>query len=249
MKSMNKVVLVLMNIFSLLNLAACGEQNKEVAEKITLYLDQKYGEEFVVDKIGGGYGTITSNTIRAIAYPKESPHQTFQVEISKDLKTVWDTYMNIVIAESLDQELTKIINEKVTSEFRIKSYLTSNGLSFPNQDFTDKTMEINQYLDDNVDVSIFVMFEHDADVTKAQQAETLYQIANAATASGVTDTYIWGFNVSHSELEKVDQLQDILSSKDKAYHYFSEASDSYTWVRIKDSKILQSIEEIQHNYR
>ncbi|WP_195571377.1 hypothetical protein [Paenibacillus sp. 1001270B_150601_E10] len=92
-----------MNLLPLIALFGCESQsNKYVAaaKRIEEALQQKYGEGFVVEKIGGGFGTVNSNTIKSMASPKSDPTIKFQVEITKDLEKVYDKYLNEIVAQS-----------------------------------------------------------------------------------------------------------------------------------------------------
>ena len=67
-----KVMILLMGILSAVLLTACRANDKTAEQEILGALNQKYGEEFVVVAIGGGYGTITTNILKVECYPNKS---------------------------------------------------------------------------------------------------------------------------------------------------------------------------------
>lgn len=100
-----------MILLPLIALFGCEPQEnkyEDAANRIEEALQQKYGEEFVVEKIGGGFGTVNTNTIKSMASPKSDPSIKFQVEITKDLEKVYDKYLNEIVAQSNVKPIEKM---------------------------------------------------------------------------------------------------------------------------------------------
>uniref|UniRef100_A0A4Y8Q773 Uncharacterized protein n=2 Tax=Paenibacillus athensensis TaxID=1967502 RepID=A0A4Y8Q773_9BACL len=191
MKKAVKVVLAIMSMASMLALAACGNKDAAAAKKMVDYLQLKYGETFVVDTIGGGYGTLTTNTLKAEVYPEGHPDRKFQVEISKDLDKVWDSYMNVIMAEKLDQQLAERAQVIFQKPAWVKSYLTNGGLSFPDTDLNDKDMSVSDYVKKKrtyVVANIFL--DAGGPAVPAAAAPLIDQMADAGLQMGMDDLYV-----------------------------------------------------------
>ncbi len=123
----------------------CGSEPRDVkaAKKILSFLHEKYGEEFVLDGIGGGWGTMNNNTLKAIVYPKKDETMRVKVEITEDLKEVYDKYLNKAVAqnnEPLIQEMARSIwpDSKIT-------VANDTGLVYP--EHSDTAMSYEQFLE------------------------------------------------------------------------------------------------------
>lgn len=101
-----KAVLVPMAFLTLLSLFGCGKPRDErAAEEILKSMQEKYGEEFVLDGIGGSWGTMNNNTLKAIVRPKGDPTLKVPVEITKDLKQIYDQYLNQRVARNEEPKI------------------------------------------------------------------------------------------------------------------------------------------------
>ncbi|WML60554.1 hypothetical protein [Neobacillus sp. PS2-9] len=240
-----------MSVFTLLTLAACNEKNLEAAKTIQQKLKEKYGQEFVVDRIGGGYGTLHSNTLKAIVYPKETVSKKFSVEITMDLNNMWDSYMNIVMAEKLDTEVRKLVDHYFDDPYHQKTYLSSTGMSFPDQSLTDRGISIKTYLKNNSEVIIYFFVKCDKEVNLTNLAERLHEFANEAISLGVKEAYIRLFLVKPATYQQIDQKQELLIDSIEAYDYYSKKDHTYqhSWLTIENSIILESAEDIQRNFK
>jgi len=134
-----------MLIVLMFSVMGCGSEPRDVkaAKKILSFLHEKYGEEFVLDGIGGGWGTMNNNTLKAIVYPKKDETMRVKVEITEDLKEVYDKYLNKAVAqnnEPLIQEMARSIwpDSKIT-------VANDTGLVYP--EHSDTAMSYEQFLE------------------------------------------------------------------------------------------------------
>lgn len=65
------------------------QKQAEMAEKM---LYEKYGEEFVVESLGGRWGTATDGYYTCNCYPKNNENLKFQATIDKDYDSIDDEY-------------------------------------------------------------------------------------------------------------------------------------------------------------
>jgi len=137
-----KVVLILMVFLSIFSMFGCESKDEKAAKRIVEALQEKYGKEFVVDSIGGGWGTMNSNTLKAIVKPKNDPSINVAVEITKDLKDVYDNYLNQAIAKAAVQPISEMANS-IWGESRVE-VSNDTGMTYP--EHSDTNMSYEQFL-------------------------------------------------------------------------------------------------------
>jgi|GEM_PF-1363785 len=239
-----KVVLVIMSMASMLALAACGNRDHAAAKKITSYLKTKYNETFVVDAIGGGYGTLTTNTLKAYVYPDGHPDRRFNVEITKDLDKVWDSYMNVLMAEKLDQQATELAQSIFQKQVWVKSYITNGGLSFPDTDLNDRTLSLTDYIKlktTYVVVNVFIDAQAPAD--PATEAPYIDRMADAGLEMGMSELYVDVYYLKPDSFKGVRTRY--LTDQDPLEFYLKkENTFSNGWTEVKEGKKKYTVEEI-----
>ncbi|MCA1030225.1 hypothetical protein LCL95_04130 [Bacillus timonensis] len=249
MKFWIKVVLISMSVFSGLLMAACADKDKVTVEKIENFLQEKYGEEFVVDRIGGGYGTLTTNTVKAIVYPKESPYKKFNVEITKDTETIWDSYLNIIKGEEVDHTLNPVARKIFEGDLTLKTYLHSPPGFNSNSDSTEMlNIPLEDYLSTKIDVSIYVFVKSDGKEDVKNQADKMISFANRCLSFGIKEAYVRFFYLTPALFQEIEVQKDTLYQHRESNIYYSEKSTSSTWLQIKGGKVLQTTEEIISNF-
>lgn len=250
MKRFCKVMLIIMGIFSMILSAACSDQDKAAVEKIEQSLKEKYGQEFKVEKIGGGYGTVTTNSIKALVSSKVDPEKKFDVEITKDLDKVWDKYMNVVMSEKMDPAATEIAESVFGQEVWVKSNLSSRGISFPDANLNDPKMEVKEYLGSQSDVSALldVFIKSDGKVDIEKEAAKLELLADELIAFGTKNANISVYYIDDSHFSNIES--EYADQGERVFKYFSEEGGSYytSWMEIEDSNKLQSLAEIAQNF-
>jgi hypothetical protein len=251
MRKMQKVVLIFMGIFSMILASACGDQDKEAVEKIEQSLKEKYGEEFTVEKIGGGYGTVTTNTLKAIVSPKSAPEKDFDVEITKDLDKVWDKYMNVIMTEKLDMKARELASGVFGDQLIVKSSLSSKGLAFPDDEMNDKTIDVVDYLKQQTDLAavVEVIIKRNTAIDSKEEAERVASFANKLEEIGTKSAYVDVYYVGEEQF--VEHLKRDYKHTSEIVDYFADSAPSYTnlWVEIKDSNQNQTVAEIISNMR
>jgi hypothetical protein len=250
MKKFFKVMLLIIGIFSMILSAACSDQGKAAVEKIEQSLKEKYGEEFKVEKIGDGYGTVTTNTLKALVSSKVDPNKNFDVEITKDLNKVWDKYMNVVMSEKMDPSATKMAESVFGQEVWVKSNLSSRGHSFPDANLNDPKMEVKEYLGSQSDVSVLldIFIKSDGKVDVEKEAVKLELLADELIAFGTKNANISVYYIDESQFSKIES--EYSAQGERVFKYFSEDGRSYytTWMEIEDSNKQQSLAEITQNF-
>lgn len=115
---------------SILNLIACSNKWDKASQIILQTLEERYDEEFIIDSMGGSWGTSDDSTLKAYVYPVNNKQKRFQVQIKKDFSEVTDTYMNFLLAEKLENELYTTFNEiysNITIDVRLSDLPTKDG--------------------------------------------------------------------------------------------------------------------------
>lgn len=140
-KGQTRMVLIVMMI-TLLSLFGCENKEQKAAKKIVEALEQKYGEEFVLDSIGGGYGTMNSNTFKAMVHPKKDKTIRIAVEITKDLEKVYDDYLNEAVARNAQKPIEEMA-QTIWSDARV---IVANDTVLTYPEHTDLNMSYEEFL-------------------------------------------------------------------------------------------------------
>jgi hypothetical protein len=245
MKFYGKLVVGAMMILSLLSLMACGDKDKDAAEKIVKHLNEKYGEEFVVDAIGGGYGTLNNDTLKAEAYPKKALNQRFKAEITKDLTKIMDGYMNIIMAEKLDNALNPLAKPIFGNDLWIKTEYDSGA--FPDAALNDRELSLKEYSYNSTIVYLFV--KRDSQVDTERESKQIDKMLDEMLKMGIHDTIISVFYIYSEEFNKIEST---FYSVGNIFDYFKDVENrrSYnnTWTEIVKSKKKHSVVEIKNNF-
>ncbi|WP_210364462.1 hypothetical protein [Bacillus sp. REN3] len=255
MNKLTKVVLIFMGIFSMILAAACQDQDKAAAERIEESLKEKYGEEFTVEKIGGGYGTLTTNTLKAIVSPKTAPEKKFKVEVTKDLDKVWDDYMNVVMSEKMDVKALEMAKAVFGEDVWVKSDISSAGISFPDEKLKEKNMKLTEYIHQSKS-DVYVMLEiftkRDREVDKNIESQNIDQFADDLLFMGVQNAGVRVYYIHQDIFRNIENEYRLAKSDSdltSVNNYFEVEGRSYTnsFILIEDSKKEQSLEQIKVN--
>lgn len=100
MKKINVILSILLVIAIFFGGAGCmanfdffKNTTREQAEMAEKMLYEKYGEEFVVESLGGRWGTATDGYYTCNCYPKNNESLKFQVTVDKDYTSFSDEYI------------------------------------------------------------------------------------------------------------------------------------------------------------
>lgn len=226
---MNKIctrkVLTLMLLVSMFSFMGCGSESKDekAAKKILSSLHEKYGEEFVLDGIGGGWGTMNNNTLKAMVYPKKDETIRFPVEITKDLKKVYDKYLNQVVARNEEPH----IQEMAKSIWPDSKLIIANdtGLTYP--EHSDTRMSYKEFLDiypmNTQLVKIYLNADHYMDTKGNMNSEVEFEhyhiFANQLAGNQYFNSLI---SIIYLTPEAYEQFEQAKASRDTVDNYYSD---------------------------
>ncbi|WP_239617473.1 hypothetical protein [Cohnella mopanensis] len=246
MKTM-KAVLISMILASLLSLMGCTDRDKKAIEKIEQYLHEKYGEEFVVHAIGGGYGTLTNNTLKARVYPKSDPDEIFEVEITKDRKTVWDEYMNVIMRDKVEEVAYETIRSVFQEEVYLKSEVVQSGLSYPEINMNDRHISLEEYVKVNPSSVIltdnFINAGAEINIDSREEAIKIDRLADAYMARGVRNLTTSVYFINSTDFAEV--MNDYaIGEHPKDYLIRKNMNYKVGHIYVTDSVKEQSIDKI-----
>ncbi|MCI3920630.1 hypothetical protein MO973_10335 [Paenibacillus sp. TRM 82003] len=127
-----RMVLAAMIAIPLLSVFGCASQGQKAEQRILEALETKYGEEFALDAIGGGYGTMNSGTLKAVVHPKRDSSMRFDVEITKDLERVYDNYLNVTLMKRTEGPIQELANQ-VWEDAKVQVANNDTGLIYPDE--------------------------------------------------------------------------------------------------------------------
>ncbi|WP_310551561.1 hypothetical protein [Paenibacillus glufosinatiresistens] len=217
-----------MALITLLSLFGCGKSRDErAADRIVEALQEKYGEEFVLDGIGGSWGTMNPNTLKAIARPKADPTLKVPVEITKDLKQIYDQYLNQRVARSNEPKIQELAR-KHWPDARIVN-VNDTRLAYPES--SDTSMTYPEFLKQNPSNTLLVKVYLDASGyvdpkgNMDQEAEIAKYLAFAEelAASGYVSSRISWVYLTPDAFSRLEEAKQSASSVDA---FFNEEEET-----------------------
>lgn len=131
-----------MILLSMFGFLGCQSKDQKAEQRILEALQEKYGEEFVLDSIGGGYGTMNNNTWKAVVRPLSDKTIKFSVEITKDLKQVNDKYLNELVAKNSQNSIEEIA-KRIWSDAKVE-ITNDTRMTYP--EHADRNMSYEDFL-------------------------------------------------------------------------------------------------------
>lgn len=161
-----RIVMIGVLIMSTSIIAACKHENANLAEKM---LKEKYGEDFVVDKIGNS--TFAANGVihSAFCHPEDNDSILFELWINDDGTTFIDKYTEALIGYEMKEEVKDILSE-VSGDYAMITDVTSIA-----DGYTEGT-RISEY---NEEINGYVLLAINIDDATDVAPDKLYNAINA----------------------------------------------------------------------
>lgn len=247
----------LMLIVLMFSVMGCGSEPRDVkaAKKILSFLHEKYGEEFVLDGIGGGWGTMNNNTLKAIVYPKKDETMRVKVEITKDLKEVYDKYLNKAVAqnnEPLIQEMARSIwpDSKIT-------VANDTGLVYP--EHSDTAMPYEQFLElyptNVLVITVYLNSENYIDGKGNMDQKSEFEKYMTYAKMLQEERYVSSkVSIGYLTSEAYARLEELKKTEDSVSYFYSDETRETGFINIatmvgyslgSDGQIKESREEIE----
>ncbi|MCL6606446.1 MAG: hypothetical protein K6T94_26610 [Paenibacillus sp.] len=256
---LRKALLIPMAFLTLLSLFGCGKPRDErAAEEILKSMQEKYGEEFVLDGIGGSWGTMNNNTLKAIVRPKGDPTIKVPMEITKDFSKIYDKYLNQQVARNEEPKIEALAKaywpdaEVVIANDTRLTYPEENDTSMSYQEFLKRypmnTQLISIYLkgDDYIDDQ--GNMDQQAEVDK--YLEFAKVLANHQYASSMVT---WAF-LTKDAYRRLDIAKASDDSVDKYFNDEEEEQGKLNFLTMvgysldAKAKIEESRSEVEANF-
>lgn len=202
-----------------------GHSNNEYGEAIEQALKAKYSLSFKVESLGGAYGTYNNTTIKAWCYCEEGNHSNirFMAEVKKDdLNDVKDSYLNIVAADIVSEEILSLSKKNAKAHSVIETGTYSNDAKIETLDTYLK--QLGNYF-----VTTHFFIEDSASFTTKDYADIVYSIGEKANSLGLRDLCIvvWFVDELSTDIDttfvntQLDQLYDEHLGRDYVKHHAS----------------------------
>lgn len=195
-------------------LGGCGMSQDAAAEKVKAHLEEKYGEEFVIEASGGGFGTADNTTWKVIFHPAAEPGLRGYATVGKDDGEVQDYYTGARVArevvEAVQSDVAGILAGRVLME---------SGVSFENPMMAEsgtRDMSASDYFAENPGATLGLAILTDATLTQEQTTARVNEIArliapiapNAAVYLAIVDASTYDKMASSPDSS---EKQDIVS--------------------------------------
>lgn len=206
-------VWTLMLILSMFSFMGCASKDEKAETKILSSLQEKYGEEFVLDGIGGSWGTMNNNTLKAIVRPKHDATLKVPVEITKDLKKVYDKYLNQAVAKNAEQPIQELA-KRIWPDSKL-IIANDTGLTYP--EHSDTGMSYKEFLDH---------YPMNTQLVKVYLNADDYMDAKGNMNSQAESEHYLSFANQLADYQYINSLISIIYLTPEAYEKFEEAKKS-----------------------
>lgn len=233
-----KLVKTIIMIASISTLISCGNLRKEAANKIVEELNNRYDKSFVVDSMGGSWGTSDDTTIKAWTYEDGHRDEMFKAAIKKDFSEVKDEYQIHLIKEQLQPKIEDVINPILGDTHTILylgNVLTSNNNQYTN--LSDYFKE-NEYA--GLSFEIFVKSYEDIDKDLETQ-----KIKEVLKSLNELDYNITGLSILYTKEDSFDKFQNNLKDikDDGKYYKNKDCVYNYSWIDVRKDNMLNLTDE------
>ena len=217
-------------------------------EEILKALEEKYGEEFEVMGIGGQWGSMNPNTVKAMCYPTKNKYLTFMVEMNVNTHIVYDKYLARSVAENEKQEI-KSVAEEIWGECQIETSIDT-VMSYPKE--TNLDMRFSEYTKlypgNWLLVDIFVGSEKTPDIE--MEVEKIQQCLKGLQEKKYTNVT---FCVLYLKSEGYEEFETLQPESIPFYSYYidEEEEQVYAYVRnkiLKDGTMKKGKEALIENF-
>lgn len=146
-----------------------SNNNPRYAQVALDELKERYGEEFEVKDLGGGWGA-TRDTYKLICNPINNKNKYFNVEVSRDLNEVEDSYICKLMQDKLDPILYNLATPIFGEDIKIKS-----NIDFMFSKYISLDMDVKDYLklNDNDGFSVDIFKRTDSKINKKEEANKI----------------------------------------------------------------------------
>lgn len=109
---------VLIMALSLLSLAGCNEINEDTGKKVSQLLEEKYGEVFVIEKIGN---RLNTNSVTTYCRSEKRNDVIFEATMDVSSESISDNYINRIIGKELE---TLIVSTLSNNGVNVQPYVS-----------------------------------------------------------------------------------------------------------------------------
>lgn len=198
-KILMKVGLIIMSLATMITMNACSKINSKTANDVCNALSEKYGESFVVVKIGDRFNT---DSAKLYVHPSNNEMILFTARINKDTGAVEDNYIEEKINYQVEDILKNTFEQKRISVSSRCMVVTKDPLDVEVDEYTPKTFSekyaVNHY------TIYLVIKEGDYSVT-----DILSAVKSANELVGVNLVIVGYMFDEDSYLKCVSEIQSI----------------------------------------
>lgn len=144
------------------------------AQKVRAHLQQKYGEEFVVEAAGGGFGTGDNTTWKVVFHPASDPFLRSYATIPKSGGEISDYYTGARVAReyarSLEPEVAAVVGSRVHLSIDVR-HMAGDG-----REVGGRMMRIDEFVERNQGAEFLIGVLTDANLNDDEVNRVLIEI-------------------------------------------------------------------------
>lgn len=259
--TLKRAVGIPMTLLLLMGLFGCGGGSREekAEKRILEAMQEKYGKEFVLDSIGGSWGTMNNNTLKAVVRPADDNTLKVPVEITKDLKDVYDMYLNQAVARN---EQPKI--EAIAKQFWPDSKIViSNDTKLMYPEDNNTSMSYKEFLEKNPNNTMLIKVYVNGDpyvdnkggMNEESEMSNYKSFADLIIKAGYVSSSV---SFIYATPDMYNRFEEALKSSNTVDRYFDlekeKTGTPYDITRTgykinKEGKVVESEEEIQEYFQ
>lgn len=135
-KIIMKVGLIIMALTTMITMNACSKINNETANDVCTALSEKYGESFVVVKIGDRFNT---DSTKLYVHPADNESIIFTARINNDTGAIEDNYIEEKVNYQVEDILNNAFEQEGISAASRCMVVTKDPLSVEISEYTPKS--------------------------------------------------------------------------------------------------------------
>lgn len=198
-------------------LSACSNKWDRASKIILETLEERYGEEFVIEKMGGSWGTSDDSTIKAYVYPVSDETKRFQAQIKKKrLSKVTDEYMPFIVAEKLETKLSDVFKDlypNLIVHVRASDLPTDDG---------GLAIDLKQYMDEHRALSYVIKMFVESNEQTFDKAIELSKVLNLIQEYNKLNYKETIFDIYYVDSDLFNQIPSEVETIDNVYGYYTD---------------------------
>ena len=233
MKKVTFLLLIIVLIGTTLPLFGCANRTHNVATELSL----KYGDTFTVHET---HTDISSRFVRSYVTSNKYSDVTFDVWIDKSTEEITDDYVEMIVADKLQQKFTENLSKSGIESFSKITFSLTNREKII---FTDTEADIHSYLRERGVDKIIVHSSIKKNNLDTQTAEKIIQAAFLVSQEYNAEVLFSGYLLTNDFKTCVHEMKTVPKINEIWYNNFNVSK--YFYFSVKNGISSKTASELQ----